>query len=90
MNGPAITPQEIPKRSLMRGRINSEKAIFAAVVAIATLIVASSSTRAPELTGISGRLVSIRQLQTDFGDMCNWDPAVEPQRIAAVAADQSV
>ena len=71
----------------MRGRINREKAIFAAVVAIATLIVSSSSTRAPELTGISGRLVSIQQLQTDFGDMCNWEPAAAPQRIAASPLD---
>ena len=85
MNGPAFTPQEIPKRSLMRGRINREKAIFAAIVAIATLIV-SSSTRAPELTGTSGRLVSIRELQTDFGDMCYWDPAAAPQRTAVLPA----
>ena len=81
-----MTGQEIPKRSRMRGRINSEKAIFAAVVAIATLIVASSSTRAPELTGISGRLVSIQQLQTDFGDMCNWEPASRTSADCRIAA----
>jgi len=67
----------------MRGSHPSQRAILAAVVAIATLTVSSSSTRAPELTGISGRLVSIQQLQTDFGDLCNWVPAETAERTAA-------
>ena len=70
----------------MRGSHPSQRAILAAVVAIATLTVSSSSTRAPELTGISGRLVSIQQLQTDFGDLCNWVPAETAERTAASEA----
>jgi hypothetical protein len=64
----------------MRGSHPSQRAILAAVVAIATLTVSSSSTKAPELTGISGRLISIQQLQTDFGDLCNWVPGDTPDR----------
>ncbi|HEY3044570.1 MAG TPA: hypothetical protein VGJ39_11120 [Vicinamibacterales bacterium] len=66
----------------MSGSKRREKAILAAVVALAALTVSSSSTKAPELTGTSGRLVSIRELQTDFGDMCYWDGADAPARIA--------
>jgi hypothetical protein len=66
----------------MSGNHISQRAILAAVVAIATLTISSSTTRAPDLTGISGRLVSIQALQTDFGDLCNWEPADAPERIA--------
>jgi hypothetical protein len=71
----------------MRGRHVSERAILAAVVVIATLIVSSSLTRAPEVTRTSGRLVSIHELETDFGDMCYSEPAAVPRRIARSPAD---
>src|SRR5436190_1564425 len=60
----------------MRGRHN-ERAMLAAAVAIAAITVSSSSTRAPDLTGFSGRLVSIQELQTDFGDMCYPERVIE-------------
>ena len=54
----------------MRRKNNRERALLAAAVGIATLTVSSSNTRAPDLTGYSGRLVSMQVLQTDYGDMC--------------------
>jgi len=54
-------------------RRTSEGTLLAAAVAIATLTVSSSNTRAPDLTGYSGRLVSVQELQTDYGDMCYAD-----------------
>jgi 6-phosphogluconolactonase (cycloisomerase 2 family) len=69
------------RESKSRSR-SRERAILGAAVAIVALTVSSSSPRAPELTGISGRLVSIQELQTDFGDMRYWEPGDAPVRVA--------
>src|SRR5438132_2537801 len=70
----------------MRGR-HSTRAFLAAAAAIATLTVSSSTTRAPDRAGYSGRLVSIQELQTDFGDMCYADRIDPLERIADVRSD---
>src|ERR1700741_2490862 len=69
----------------MRGRPTSQSASLAAVVFIATLTISSSGTKAPDLTENSGRLVSIQELQTDFGDMCYWEPEAMPERVSRSA-----
>jgi len=53
----------------MRGRIDA-RAIVAMAVTIATFTISSSSTRAPDPTNYTGKLVSVQDLQTDYGDMC--------------------
>src|SRR5690349_4223605 len=53
----------------MRGRIDV-RAIIAMAVTIATFTVSSSSTRAPDRENYTGKLVSVQDLQTDYGDMC--------------------
>jgi hypothetical protein len=53
----------------MRGK-NDRRAMIAAAVAIATFTIWSSTTRAPDQSNYSGKLVSVQDLQTDFGDMC--------------------
>src|SRR6187549_3591244 len=53
----------------MRGRIDA-RAIVAMAVTIATFTISSSSTRAPDRTNYTGKLVSVQDLQTDYGDMC--------------------
>jgi 6-phosphogluconolactonase (cycloisomerase 2 family) len=59
--------------------------MLAAAVTIAGIAIASSNTRAPDLTVNSGRLVSIRELQTDYGDMC-YAERVDPfERTAETA-----
>ncbi|HVG53909.1 MAG TPA: hypothetical protein VM846_05760 [Vicinamibacterales bacterium] len=53
----------------MLGRIDT-RAIVAVATTLATFTISSSSTRAPDRSSYSGKLVSIQHLQTDFGDMC--------------------
>ena len=53
----------------MRGKIDA-RAIVAMAVTIATFTISSSSTRAPDRTNYTGKLVSVQDLQTDYGDMC--------------------
>jgi DNA-binding beta-propeller fold protein YncE len=70
----------------MRGSQTYSRAIVAAIVAIATLIIFTPGTKAPAATEISGQLVSVRDLQTDFGDMCYADPAEAPRPVAKSGA----
>ena len=74
----------------MRGSNNSSRAILATVVAIAAFTISSSSTKAPDRTSYSGRLISIQELQTDFGDMCYWEPDGPPEKDCRVTPVRTI
>src|SRR5262245_25209946 len=69
----------------MRGRHTRQRAGLAAAVFAAALTVGSFGTKAPDRSELSGRLVSIQEFQTDFGDMCFWEPEAIPERISRSA-----
>jgi hypothetical protein len=69
----------------MRRRID-KRALFAAAVTVAAITIWSSSTRAPDRADYSGRLVSVKDLQTDYGDMC-YAERIDPFALDAVAPE---
>jgi hypothetical protein len=69
----------------MRGKHTRQRAGLTAAVFAAALTIGSSGTKAPDRSELAGRLVSIQELQTDFGDMCFWEPEAKPERISASA-----